>query len=211
MCLFCKILGKPTTENNQNTVVKRSGTLNGSIDTDSSSLTSGRRPSVDTVSTYLSQCSLQSQNKCNSVSDLLDCSIGSDDVFVLPNRNDSNSVVGTDPASDVISKFVKMVDSNNWTTAQPCPVCLMDLRLSVNAPMISLTRCKHVMHLHCLNDMIKNLQLTEHRNLYIECPVCGIVYGEKYGNQPTGKISWSIIPQSLPGHENQHTIQIVYE
>lgn len=49
------------------------------------------------------------------------------------------------------------------------------------------------------------------QNLFIECPVCGIVYGEKVGNQPVGSMSWSIISKSLPGHEGQNTIQIVYE
>lgn len=54
---------------------------------DSCSLASaGRRPSVDTVSTYLSHESKGSSRSQNigSVSDLLDCSIGSDDVFVPP-------------------------------------------------------------------------------------------------------------------------------
>lgn len=49
------------------------------------------------------------------------------------------------------------------------------------------------------------------QNLFIECPVCGIVYGEKIGNQPNGTMSWNIINKCLPGHEGQNTIQIVYE
>lgn len=49
------------------------------------------------------------------------------------------------------------------------------------------------------------------QNLFIECPVCGIVYGEKIGNQPNGAMSWTIISKCLPGHEGQNTIQIVYE
>lgn len=49
------------------------------------------------------------------------------------------------------------------------------------------------------------------QTLYIECPVCGIVYGEKIGNQPTGTMSWVILPKSLPGHDGQNTIQIVYK
>jgi hypothetical protein len=59
--------------------------LDSALDLDSSSMKSSRRPSVDTISTYLSQESKGSgsrrSNTLGSVSDLLDCSIGSDDVF----------------------------------------------------------------------------------------------------------------------------------
>lgn len=49
----------------------------------SSSSKSSRRPSVDTVSTYLSHESkdCSRSHTIGSVSDLLDCSIGSDEVF----------------------------------------------------------------------------------------------------------------------------------
>lgn len=61
---------------------------------DMSSLKSSRRPSVDTVSTYLSHESKDSVRSRNvgSVSDLLDCSIGSDDVFSPPQM--AGSIVG---------------------------------------------------------------------------------------------------------------------
>lgn len=65
----------------------RSRSRGGHCTDDSCSLASvGRRPSVDTVSTYLSHESKDSSRSQNigSVSDLLDCSIGSDDVFVPP-------------------------------------------------------------------------------------------------------------------------------
>lgn len=65
----------------------RSRSRGGHYTDDSCSLASvGRRPSVDTVSTYLSHESKDSSRSQNigSVSDLLDCSIGSDDVFVSP-------------------------------------------------------------------------------------------------------------------------------
>lgn len=47
--------------------------------------------------------------------------------------------------------------------------------------------------------------------LYIECPVCGIIYGEKLGVQPPGTMTWSIIPKQLAGHEGQNSIQIIYK
>ncbi|KAL9692114.1 hypothetical protein quinque_005528 [Culex quinquefasciatus] len=65
------------------------------IETDASSINSGRRPSVDTVSTYLSHESKDSNSRksttLGSVSDLLDCSMGSDDVFTTAGAGSSVS------------------------------------------------------------------------------------------------------------------------
>ncbi|XP_036318078.1 protein deltex [Rhagoletis pomonella] len=242
-------------------------------DTDTNSMKSTRRPSVDTVSTYLShesKESLRSRNFAISVNDLLDCSLGSDEVFVpslppsslgerapapppLPHHVSSinlapsvgtaggsvtvvatlhnthqhqsqqqlasstqqsaiaGAIVGVDPASDMISRFVKVAEPPLWPNAQPCPMCMEELVQSAQNPTIALTRCQHLMHLQCLNGMIIAQQGERSKNLFIECPVCGIVYGEKVGNQPNGTMSWSIISKSLPGHEGQNTIQIVYD
>ncbi|KAJ6638327.1 Protein deltex [Pseudolycoriella hygida] len=176
---------------------------------DLSSLKSSRRPSVDTVSTYLSHESKESLRGRNigSVSDLLDCSIGSDDVFSPPQM--PGSIVGVDAASDMISRFVRVVLPPKNPNAQPCPMCLEELRHIPQNPAISLSRCQHLMHLQCLNELIISQQ-DNAESMYIECPVCGIVYGEKIGNQPKGTMTWLVIPQSLPGHEGQNTIQIVY-
>lgn len=185
--------------------------------TDNESMKSVRRPSVDTVSTYLSHESKESSLSRNigSVSDLLDCSIGSDDVFVPPPpprpQQIPGSIVGVDAASDTISRFVRVVDPPKWPNAQPCPMCLDELRHNSQNPAISLSRCQHLMHLQCLNELIINQQQDAYKSLYIECPVCGIVYGEKIGNQPAGTMTWIIIPKNLPGHEGQNTIQIVYK
>lgn len=185
--------------------------------TDNESMKSVRRPSVDTVSTYLSHESKESSLSRNigSVSDLLDCSIGSDDVFVPPPpprpQQIAGSIVGVDAASDTISRFVRVVDPPKWPNAQPCPMCLDELRHNSQNPAISLSRCQHLMHLQCLNELIIIQQQDAYKSLYIECPVCGIVYGEKIGNQPAGTMTWIIIPKNLPGHEGQNTIQIVYK
>lgn len=63
-----------------------------------------RRPSVDTVSTYLSHESKESSQSRNigSVSDLLDCSIGSDDVFVGP-----PAVVTPQIPGSIVGRFPK--------------------------------------------------------------------------------------------------------
>ncbi|KAI8128290.1 Protein deltex [Lucilia cuprina] len=246
-------------------------------DTDTNSMKSHRRPSVDTVSTYLShesKESLRSRNFAISVNDLLDCSLGSDEVFVpslpasstmssisssssmmtaerapapppLPSAGSisvaasgtsssqhsaatqqqqqqqqhqlqqqqpiAGSIVGVDPASDMISRFVKVVEPPVWPNAQPCPMCMEELIHNAQNPAIALSRCQHLMHLQCLNGMIIAQQNDLNKNLFIECPVCGIVYGEKIGNQPNGTMSWSILSKSLPGHEGQNTIQIIYD
>ncbi|XP_062537053.1 protein deltex [Armigeres subalbatus] len=186
------------------------------IETDSSSINSGRRPSVDTVSTYLSQESKDStdrkSNNLGSVSDLLDCSMGSDDVFTSASSQPSipGAIVGVDPASDMISRFVRVVDPPQWPHAQPCPMCMEELRHNNHNPTVSLSRCQHLMHLNCLNELILGQQKENQKSLYIECPICMSVYGEKIGDQPPGTMSWIVIPRSLPGHEGQNTIQITY-
>ena len=192
-------------------------------DTDTNSMKSHRRPSVDTVSTYLShesKESLRSRNFAISVNDLLDCSLGSDEVFVpsLPASSTTmssvsssssmmaterapapppiplagsisvtasgtssssqqhpasasstshqqqhqqqsqqliaGSIVGVDPASDMISRFVKVVEPPQWPNAQPCPMCMEELIHNAQNPAIALSRCQHLMHLQCLNGMI---------------------------------------------------------
>jgi len=66
----------------------------------------------------------------------------------------AGSIVGVDPASDMISRFVKVVEPPLWPNAQPCPMCMEELVHSAQNPAISLSRCQHLMHLQCLNGMI---------------------------------------------------------
>lgn len=153
------------------------------LDVDSSSTKSGRRPSVDTVSTYLSH---------ENPVDLLDSSVGSDDAFKEPS-------FGVD-TSDVISQYVKVVESDD---SDSCPVCLG----SPEPLTVELTRCKHRLHLACLNAMLSCQQPP----MYIQCPVCRLIYGEKRGNQPPGTMNWTRIPRALPGFPNTNTIQITYD
>ncbi|XP_071882109.1 probable E3 ubiquitin-protein ligase DTX2 isoform X6 [Anas platyrhynchos] len=44
----------------------------------------------------------------------------------------------------------------------------------------------------------------------LQCPSCKTIYGEKTGTQPKGRMEVSTFPQSLPGHKDCGTIQIVY-
>lgn len=175
-----------------------------------------RRPSVDTISTYLSH---ESNERLHYASTDTASYTGDDDVF-LPPQKINGSIVGVDADSDMISRFVSVVRTE-WQKCRPCVICLEELQHNRNNPAVSLIRCEHLMHLNCLNHLIITQSEQQHKQLpenskrtailYIECPVCGIVYGEKYGNQPPGTMTWSIIPKQVAGHEGQNTIQIIYK
>ncbi|XP_039292556.1 protein deltex [Nilaparvata lugens] len=174
------------------------------LDADSSSTKSGRRPSVDTVSTYLSH---ESELR-NSRNDLLDCSASSEEVFESrPSKKEhlrKGAIVGVDAVSEGISKYVRVVDNRKEGC---CPVCLCDL--NSEAIVVLLTRCLHRLHLDCLNSMLTS-QPNSHQWLYIQCPMCMTIYGEKRGNQPPGTMEWVLMNSSLPGFPKHRTIQITY-
>ncbi|XP_066254335.1 protein deltex [Euwallacea similis] len=173
------------------------------LDADSSSTKSGRRPSLDTVSTYLSQESRESQATA-STADLINCS-GSDDGLV-DGLDNVSSIVGLDPASATISRFVRVSKPSEWAPRQPCPLCRQTLKPSL---VVIALPCNHVLHLDCLNYSLTELQEAGDE-LHIQCSVCGCVYGEKHGNQPPGTMEWGVVERSLPGYQNFRTIQIVY-
>ena len=160
-------------QNNSHKQSKKSLSMNshGSrsmLDIDSQSMNS-RRESVDTISTYLSSGSKGSVHKPSygSVSDLLNCSLGSenDEVFLSSRSSLSStmsmnmiikgSIVGIDPNSDQISKFVCVVDPPQ-NVVKPCPICLDELHRenSSKNPTVSLSRCQHLILLNCLNELI---------------------------------------------------------
>ncbi|XP_014244264.1 protein deltex isoform X2 [Cimex lectularius] len=171
------------------------------LDADSSSTKSGRRPSVDTVSTYLSH---DSEHK-NSKVDLLDCSAGSDDVFIFEKKSSPShgAIVGVDPASAGISKYVIAL---NESIDGDCPICLCPYNQGMT---VALSRCSHMLHLDCLNSMLTS-QPNFPQWLYIECPLCHEIYGEKRGNQPRGTMDWVLVNPIIPGHPNVTLIQITY-
>ncbi|XP_018332330.1 protein deltex isoform X2 [Agrilus planipennis] len=197
------IFGHKSTNNNL-PLQEHSKSTNSVLDADSSSTKSGRRPSLDTVSTYLSQESHESQRTA-STADLLNCSGASSDdghieVQKLP------SIIGVDSASAMISRHVRVSQPVEWAPRQPCPTCRQQLkpcRVVVALP------CDHVLHLDCLNLILKEQQSLG-VTLHVQCAVCGCVYGEKHGNQPPGTMEWGFIERSLPGYGNCRTIQIVY-
>ncbi|XP_027737928.1 probable E3 ubiquitin-protein ligase DTX2 isoform X3 [Empidonax traillii] len=69
-----------------------------------------------------------------------------------------------------------------------------------------LTSCQHSFHMLCMLAMYSN----GNKDGSLQCPSCKTIYGEKTGTQPKGKMEVSTFPQSLPGHKDCGTIQIVY-
>ncbi|XP_032633918.1 putative E3 ubiquitin-protein ligase DTX2 isoform X1 [Chelonoidis abingdonii] len=69
-----------------------------------------------------------------------------------------------------------------------------------------LTKCQHAFHLLCVLAMYAN----GNKDGSLQCPSCKTIYGEKTGTQPKGKMEVSTFTQSLPGHQDCGTIQIVY-
>ncbi|CAB3261881.1 unnamed protein product [Arctia plantaginis] len=216
-------------------------------DTECSSTRSGRRHSVDTVSTYLSHESKESLQQA-AVGELLNCSASSDDVFdstpppLSPNTihadmsSSDGSIVGVDEASSQVCVWVRSAPCPQWGAL--CPACLLPLGAAANAPpapaappapsappAVSLVGCQHMLHLHCLNRQLENLRANQ-EPLYIECLVCGRVYGGgpggavsggpggapcgrpsaglgagvPGGEQPAGSMAWALQPQALPQH-----------
>ncbi|XP_051514782.1 probable E3 ubiquitin-protein ligase DTX2 isoform X1 [Myxocyprinus asiaticus] len=69
-----------------------------------------------------------------------------------------------------------------------------------------LMQCGHTFHMLCMLAMYNNGT----KDGSLQCPSCKTIYGEKTGTQPKGKMEIYSIPQSLPGHLDCGTIQIIY-
>ncbi|XP_046396490.1 protein deltex [Ischnura elegans] len=226
------------------------------LDADSSSTKSGRRPSVDTVSTYLSQetegagdlaGNMRRTSSRGTFCEESDCDVfaappplpppppppksrklrSSQPSVMSPASNvpiraghwdgRDGSIVGLDPGSEMLSKFVRVIDHPPMD--YQCPVCLccvgngdgniQDAGGVSSEIIVALTVCGHMLHLSCLNSMLQSI-LNHAKTLYIQCPLCMRIYGTKTGNQPPGTMDLAIINSSLPGHPGSSTIQITY-
>ncbi|XP_054250215.1 probable E3 ubiquitin-protein ligase DTX2 [Indicator indicator] len=106
---------------------------------------------------------------------------------------------GTPPDEDCIICMEKL----------SCPSGYSDTREAASlAPELvgRLRSCHHPFHLLCLLAMYCN----GNKDGSLQCPSCKTIYGEKTGTQPKGRMEVSTFPQSLPGHRDCGTIQIVY-
>ncbi|PWA24412.1 hypothetical protein CCH79_00011936 [Gambusia affinis] len=67
-------------------------------------------------------------------------------------------------------------------------------------------KCGHTLHMLCMLAMYNNGT----KDGSLQCPSCKTIYGEKTGTQPKGKMEIYSVGQSLPGHPDCGTIQIIY-
>lgn len=88
----------------------------------------------------------------------MDVSASSDDVFEIRSRQGTprkGAIVGIDAASECISQYVEVVERR---IEEACPICLVSLTqapdISSANIVVSLVRCRHCMHLDCLNELL---------------------------------------------------------
>ncbi|KAM6969878.1 putative E3 ubiquitin-protein ligase DTX2 isoform 1-T1 [Aplochiton taeniatus] len=120
-------------------------------------------------------------------------------------------------AEEVIQRYVQEVAS---APDEDCIICMdrlscpsgYDVAAEGGSQTISpnavgkFTKCGHTLHMLCMLAMYNNGT----KDGSLQCPSCKTIYGEKTGTQPKGKMEIYSICQSLPGHPDCGTIQIIY-
>lgn len=97
---------------------------------------------------------------------------------------------------EMIKQFLQRVKT---PLAEDCALCN---QLMTDGEVGRLYRCSHAYHVRCLAPLYKDGTL--------RCPTCQTLHGVKIGSQPPGKMSFHIIPHSLPGYSEFETIRIIY-
>ncbi|XP_041749657.2 probable E3 ubiquitin-protein ligase DTX2 isoform X3 [Coregonus clupeaformis] len=136
-------------------------------------------------------------------------------------RNGSTSVSSALAApaqkpEDVIHRYMEEVAS---AQDEDCIICMDRLSCPSDYAVVSegaksippgavgkFTKCGHTLHMLCMLAMYNNGT----KDGSLQCPSCKTIYGEKTGTQPKGKMEIYSIAQSLPGHPDCGTIQIIY-
>ncbi|XP_029483089.1 probable E3 ubiquitin-protein ligase DTX2 isoform X2 [Oncorhynchus nerka] len=116
---------------------------------------------------------------------------------------------------DVIHRYMEEVAS---AQDEDCIICMDRLSCpsdydvasegaqSIQPGAVGKFKCGHTLHMLCMLAMYNNGT----KDGSLQCPSCKTIYGEKTGTQPKGKMEIYSISQSLPGHPNCGTIQIIY-
>ncbi|XP_056387149.1 E3 ubiquitin-protein ligase DTX4 [Hyla sarda] len=97
---------------------------------------------------------------------------------------------------EMIKQFLQRVRNS------PSEDCTRCKRTLTEGEVGRLYRCGHAYHVRCLAPLYKNGTL--------RCPTCQTLYGVKIGSQPPGKMTFHVIPHSLPGYPDCETIRIIY-
>ncbi|KFZ49644.1 putative E3 ubiquitin-protein ligase DTX2, partial [Antrostomus carolinensis] len=121
----------------------------------------------------------------------------------------------TDPEA-VVKKYLE--ELKGTPTDEDCIICMEKLsspssysdeydNSTIKPETVGrLTNCQHSFHMLCMLAMYSR----GNKDGSLQCPSCKTIYGEKTGTQPKGKMEVFTFPQSLPGHKDCGTIQIVY-
>ncbi|XP_036793557.1 probable E3 ubiquitin-protein ligase DTX2 isoform X1 [Oncorhynchus mykiss] len=116
---------------------------------------------------------------------------------------------------DVIHRYMEEVAS---AQDEDCIICMDRLSCpsdydvasegaqSIQPGAVGKFKCGHTLHMLCMLAMYNNGT----KDGSLQCPSCKTIYGEKTGTQPKGKMEIYSISQSLPGHPDCGTIQIIY-
>ncbi|XP_020341404.1 probable E3 ubiquitin-protein ligase DTX2 isoform X2 [Oncorhynchus kisutch] len=116
---------------------------------------------------------------------------------------------------DVIHRYMEEVAS---AKDEDCIICMDRLSCpsdydvasegaqSIQPGAVGKFKCGHTLHMLCMLAMYNNGT----KDGSLQCPSCKTIYGEKTGTQPKGKMEIYSISQSLPGHPDCGTIQIIY-
>ncbi|XP_010004328.1 PREDICTED: probable E3 ubiquitin-protein ligase DTX2 [Chaetura pelagica] len=129
--------------------------------------------------------------------------------------NQALAATPTDPEA-VVKKYLEEVKGT--PADEDCIICMEKLSSpsgysdtcrssSIKAESVGrLSSCQHSFHMLCLLAMYSN----GNKDGSLQCPSCKTIYGVRTGTQPKGKMEVCTFPQSLPGHKDCGTIQIVY-
>ncbi|XP_075575847.1 putative E3 ubiquitin-protein ligase DTX2 isoform X2 [Pelecanus crispus] len=129
--------------------------------------------------------------------------------------NQALAATPTEPEA-VVKKYLEEVKGS--PADEDCIICMEKLSSpsgygdacecsTIKPEMVGrLKNCQHSFHMLCVLAMYSN----GNKDGSLQCPSCKTIYGEKTGTQPKGKMEVSTFPQSLPGHKDCGTIQIVY-
>ncbi|KAM4726987.1 putative E3 ubiquitin-protein ligase DTX2 isoform 2-T2 [Anableps anableps] len=142
-------------------------------------------------------------------------------ISVQLNRSTSVSSALAAPAQrseDVIQRYMEVVAD---VPEEDCIICMDQLSnpSSYEVPSSEdggqgvlpeavgkFIKCGHTLHMLCMLAMYNNGT----KDGSLQCPSCKTIYGEKTGTQPKGKMEIYSVAQSLPGHPDCGTIQIIY-
>ncbi|XP_043910156.1 probable E3 ubiquitin-protein ligase DTX2 isoform X2 [Protopterus annectens] len=126
----------------------------------------------------------------------------------------SKKVAGKE-VEDVVRKHVEKIEN---PPSEDCMICMEKLNSPSGYDGVSesksfqssevgkLMKCSHVFHLLCVRAMYDS----GNKDGSLQCPSCKTIYGEKTGTQPSGQMDVYSLPQSLPGHSDCGTLQIIY-